>query len=338
MDATSMRGVLGFGNPAHAPGAHIAHDGTELYATTASNKQDVFFSTERDLSLRVPAFAGPVPVELTEYTEALNASTTLAQRFTAAESGRPSGIILKGEASLASVVRATITRDADRAVLAEVDVNAVPDAASWIAEFPNNAEILAAGTVYVVEFSTHADLVLYRAEVFNDDASNALYRNETIASTSDALSFDLTVENSGHAVESPGQCDLTGERYVLVRSPDIEQHLHRNLASAFDRMAPGMGLCKLGGFGFREERFNFLAYSTRPFHPVGKLREVRIRLEKRDGTLYNAHGIDHVLMFVAKMYVPAVSDAVMASGSSSNPAYTPDLRRSIISKLERERT
>jgi hypothetical protein len=150
------------------------------------------------------------------------------------------------------------------------------------------------------------------------------------------LSFDLTVENSGHAVEAPGQCDLTGERYVLVRSPDIEQHLHRNLASAFDRMAPGMGLCKLGGFGFREERFNFLAYTSRPFHPIGKLREVRIRLEKRDGTLYNTHGIDHMLIFVAKMYVPAVSDAAMAAASMSNPAYTPDFRQSLISKLELE--
>lgn len=337
MDASPIRHVVGFGNPAHAPLANVGADGALLYTTTPSTKQDVFFSTAYTApGGSTPAFAGPVAVNVAGYSESLDATTTLSQAFTAAESGAPAGILVKGTATRAGVLDISISRLGN--VVASTSVNVVVGADTWLATFSGGAMApLMAGTVYTIECSTEDSLSIFRAETFTDDVACVLSRDGQVISTTDALSIDITVATNGHALEAPGQCDLTGERYVLIRSPDIEQHLHRNLACAFDRMAPGLGMCKLGGFGFREERFNFLAYSTRTFHPIGKLRELRIRLEKRDGRLYNSHGINHVLLFVVKMYAPAVPDAMMVSSSMLNPKYTPDIRRSLVAKLERER-
>lgn len=336
MEATTIRHVLGFGNPAHTAGANVSYAGTSLFTTTPSTKEDVFFSVPTSTVLETPTYAGPVAIELENYKDSLSLQTVIRQTFTAAESGSLHTIAVKGTTSTTTTIAVTVRQGAT--LIGETTMNAVATAGTWTADFASSTEPILAGTVYSVEFSgVGAEAVyVYSAETFTDDPNNAIYINNAVHSTTSAVSFDLVVSLAGHSVESPGQCNLTGERYLLIRSPDIEQHLHRNLAAAYDRMAPGMGLCKLGGFGFREERFNFLAYSTRTFHPIGKLREIRIRLEKRDGTLYDAHGIDHVLLFVAKMYVPAVSDAVMLGSSTLNPTYTPDIRKALVSKLERD--
>jgi hypothetical protein len=127
---------------------------------------------------------------------------------------------------------------------------------------------------------------------------------------------------------------LTGERYVLIKSPDVEQYMHRDLAASFDRMAPGLGLVKLGGLGMREERFNFLAYATRKFHPIGKFKGMRIRLETSSGRLYNSHGSNHTLLVCVKMYGPGQMTTIPRD---LFPGYTPDPQQAFLNKLERER-
>ena len=178
---------------------------------------------------------------------------------------------------------------------------------------------------------------MYKAEVFSDDPANSIevYRNGawTEDSTLDGLCCDVSVALSGYKVEAPGQCNLTGERYVLIRSPDVEQYMHRDLAAAFDRMAPGLGMVKLGGLGLREERFNFLAYSTRRFHPIGKFKGMHIRLETASGRLYNVHGSNHTLLLCVKMYAPGPSAVIPRD---LFPGYTPDPRKALVRKLERE--
>jgi hypothetical protein len=194
------------------------------------------------------------------------------------------------------------------------------------------------GTEYALELASAADEV-YKAETFLDTpvlieayVSGAWTSVDSV----NALSADVGVTTTGYRVEAPGQCNLTGERYVLVRSPDIEQHIHRSFAAAFDRMAPGLGMLKLGGGmgGFREERLNFLAYSTRKFHPIGKLNGLHIRLETRAGRLYDSHGIDHTLLLCVKMYSPGPSKAIPRD---LYPDYTPDAHQGLVRKLTRER-
>ncbi len=348
MNESSMRHAIGFGNPATALGASRAWDATARYATDDSVMNDMFVSVPTNVESPTPAFAGPVPVELTEYSLQLSTVySKLRQTFTCATSGILSSISVKGTVSTttANLMTVSVVNQAlpvGQRVLDTTQVSATNGAAAWTATFVGGKQLLA-GTTYEVVFELNPlasppALSLYRAETFTDDSSNKVEHYSagqySTVSALDALCFDLNVVITGYKVEAPGQCDLTGERYVLIRSPDIEQHLHRDLAAAFDHMAPGLGMMKLGGVGYREERFNFLAYETRKFHPIGKLKGLRIRLETQSGRLYDSHGINHTLLLCVKMYAPAPSQAIPRT---LFPEYTPDLRTAVVRKLTRER-
>jgi hypothetical protein len=195
------------------------------------------------------------------------------------------------------------------------------------------------GREYALELPSVPTESVYKAESFSETPTDIeTFVNGAFASlgTTDALSIDIGVTTTGHRVEAPGQCNLTGERYVLVRSPDIEQHINRNFAAAFDRMAPGLGMLKLGGGtgGFRDERFNFLAYATRTFHPIGKLNGLHIRLETRAGRVYDSHGIDHTLLVCVRMYAPAASRAIP---KTLYPNYDPNTQAGFSKKVARDR-
>jgi hypothetical protein len=340
---SSIRYAIGFGNPATAPGGTVAWDSTPRYATDASVSNDMFQSVDATVTAPTPAFAGPVPVELVEYSLDLNATESkLRQTFTCATSGMLSNAVIKGTTSASAANALTASVYSGATLIESAQVSVVAGAASWNATFSGESTLLA-GQVYklVLQYNaipTPPTIRVYRAETFSDDDANLVetYANGSYTEYSglDALCLDLNVQITGYKVEAPGQCDLTGERYVLVRSPDIEQHLHRDLASAFDRMAPGLGMMKLGGLGYREERFNFLAYQTRKFHPIGKLKGIRIRLETRAGKLYDSHGINHTLLLCVKMYAMGPSQAIPRD---LFPGYTPDSRQALVSKLERER-
>ena len=328
MKQSTMRGAIGFGNPASTPGATVGWDSKVLYATDAKIANEIFQSVAITDIAPTLTYAGPVPVELVEYTLA----TPVRQTFTATTSGLLDSVIIKGKATSSQVVTVTVSEGGT--VLDTSTVTATTASGQWTASF-DAVEILA-GNVYVVSIS--GNVKVYKAEMFSDDLANQIevYTNGqwTVNSTFEGLCCDLSVAVSGYKIEAPGQCNLTGERYVLIKSPDVEQYMHRDLAASFDHMAPGLGLVKLGGLGLREERFNFLAYATRKFHPIGKFKGMRIRLETSSGRLYNAHGCNHTLLVCVKMYGPGQMTVIPRD---LYPGYTPDPQQAFLKKLERER-
>lgn len=333
MNKSSIRKAIGFGNPANTPGAMINWDLSARFSTDGMITNDCFESVPMSSKNPTQTYAGPVPIELIQYT--VRTTTDIRQTFTAATSGLLSGILIKGTCSAQVTLGVSVYKD--DVLLEHTTVVATPGVINWDGSFAGTRNILA-GEVYRVLINASPLVSIYKAETFSDDTQAKIERYNgtvwTTVSSVDALCMDLSVTISGHAVEAPGQCNLTGERYVLIRSPDIEQYMHRNLAAAFDTMAPGLGMLKLGGLGYREERFNFLAYSTRKFHPIGKLRGLTIRLETQNGRLYDAHGIDHTLLVCVKMYAPGPSTSIP---KDLYPEYTPDIRKALVKKLERER-
>lgn len=400
MGNSSIRNIIGFGNPSHTLGATAAWDSSLKFATDAFVANDVFTAVPSTLSSDL-VFAGPVPVTVSGYTFPL--TKKVRQHFVAAASGLlgsvtvrkvgtaqiqgalydmslnalvdtfvisengtwtsvPESIVLQITHVTASGTRVTMTTSSPHNlvvgniivisgattlglngtfVLTAVTSTTLAFASTLSAAVLGTGDVYASkellqGTEYALELSV-ADDQIYKAETFTDSPTSIRVFDGAwvVEDTVNALSVDVGVVATGYRVESPGQCNLTGERYVLVRSPDIEQHINRNFAAAFDRMAPGLGMMKLGGGmgGFRDERFNFLAYSTRKFHPIGKLNGLHIRLETRAGRLYDSHGIDHTLLVCVKMYAPAPSQVI----PRTNPGYEPDARKALIKKLERER-
>lgn len=137
----------------------------------------------------------------------------------------------------------------------------------------------------------------------------------------DAMCLDLLMDADGFVLEPPGVVDLTGEPYVLVRCPEIEQQLYRD--RAFETVHAGMGLVKLGNYGFRDQRFDFSSFPPRTLPtPIAKLGKLTIRLEKADGSLYDTKGVNHHLVLVVRYLELNKGPENMTS--TLNPAYTPN--------------
>lgn len=196
----------------------------------------------------------------------------------------------------------------------------------------STATKLVAGTSYRVEFWCESGSVDVYHEVTNlsIDASKVfakLYTSGTETATGwaadDIVCCDVGIAVSGHVIVSPGLVNLSGSRYLSVRCLEIEQHMYRD--RAYERYHAGLGIVKMSGYGFREQRFDFVSFPHRTFHAIGKLSKLTIRLERPDGSLWNSHGVDHTLTLVVRyLSIPPVADA---SNTLLNPAYTPDLRR-----------
>ena len=136
------------------------------------------------------------------------------------------------------------------------------------------------------------------------------------------LSADMTVEMN-IAIESitaPGMYSLIGDRYIILRCPEIEDHMFRS--RAFEKYNMGLAKFKMAVLGYGQERFDYNGLPPRHFHPIGKLQRLSFRFEKADGTLYNFRGINHTITFLVK-YMTPVQDQELTY-SKLNPQYNPN--------------
>lgn len=135
------------------------------------------------------------------------------------------------------------------------------------------------------------------------------------------MCMDMSMTVDAYVVEPPNVVDLTGEPYVLVRCPEVEQLLYRD--RAHETVHAGLGLVKLGNYGFRDQRFDFTSFPPRILPtPIGKLPKLTIRLEKGDGTLYDTKGVNHHLVLVIRYL--EITQGPKSIPSVLNPQYTPN--------------
>lgn len=141
-----------------------------------------------------------------------------------------------------------------------------------------------------------------------------------------AMCLDVEMAVDGYRVEPPGVVNLTGEPYVLVRCPEVENELFRD--RAFERVHGGLGLVKLGNYGFREQRYDFTSFPGRRLPtPIGKLGKLTIQLRKGDGEFYDTKGVDHHLVLVIKYLEITRGPTAGADTSVLNPHYEPNMLR-----------
>lgn len=142
----------------------------------------------------------------------------------------------------------------------------------------------------------------------------------------DALCATLAVDTSGYRVVSPGVVDLTGDRFLIVRCPEIETYTVRGERLAAETVHPGIGLLTLGTYGFTESKLDFANAKPRTLQtPIAKLSKFTIRLESQDGTTYPTRGCDHSLLICIRTAVPKASLRGNAPDSLLAPGYDPDV-------------
>jgi hypothetical protein len=186
----------------------------------------------------------------------------------------------------------------------------------------NVAGSLVVGQTYYIILSadTFADVYVNTG---TDDADEGTSITGPWTPLDMSVACQVWVSVARYEAESTGLVDLTGVRYVMVRCPEIETYMYRE--RAYEPYYAGLGMVKLGGNGFREQRFDFVSFPARTLTtPLGKLSALTFRLEKPDGTVYNSRGIDHTLVLVIRYYAGMKPHATTDQNRILNPHYVAD--------------
>jgi len=145
-------------------------------------------------------------------------------------------------------------------------------------------------------------------------------------------SIILSTELQYHRLIAPGIFTLIGEKYMLLRCPEIEQSSYRSLAYSKE-LCLGLAKFRLGVTGYSENNLDYKV-PFREFHPIGKLSKMTLSFEKQDGTLYDFKGLNHTIV-VAIYYYEVIPNAEF-KGSILNPNYSPDILNYLYKQEEQD--
>lgn len=135
-----------------------------------------------------------------------------------------------------------------------------------------------------------------------------------------------------YVVKSPGMMYILGYKYILMKCPEIEQHLYRSLS--YSKYNLGLAKIRVNSYGYNDEKTSFLKVPLREFHPIGKLPKITLRFETNTGELYNFKGVNHNIVFAIYYYEPKQENVV--TNSILNPDYNPNMIEYLYTQEEQE--
>ena len=100
------------------------------------------------------------------------------------------------------------------------------------------------------------------------------YADETYPDISftPSLSMKIECKLTNNIIIAPGLYNFIGERYILLRSKEIEDNMYNSRTFENSDNEPittlGIAKFKLGVFGYRDERFDFTRIPIQEFHPI----------------------------------------------------------------------
>ena len=103
-------------------------------------------------------------------------------------------------------------------------------------------------------------------------------------------------------VISPGLICFTGEKYILMRSKEIEEHSFGSLAYTNNNL--GIAKFRTNSLGFNDEKLYITKIPIREFHPIGKLSQLSIKFETIDKKIYDFKGVNHNITLAIYYYEP----------------------------------
>jgi hypothetical protein len=132
-------------------------------------------------------------------------------------------------------------------------------------------------------------------------------------------------EEKIYLILAPGIVNLLGERFVILRCKEIEDHLLGSYA--YMSYTPGIGMFKLAASynDITNLRFDFVNLVRKPFHPIGKLHKMTFRFETSAGDLYDFKGVNIQILFMIKFLVP--TQKFKFEKSILNPNYDPNFMK-----------
>jgi hypothetical protein len=131
-------------------------------------------------------------------------------------------------------------------------------------------------------------------------------------------SVDSIEDNN--VIIAPGIVYLIGSKYVILKCPEIEQHLYGSLS--YTKNTVGLAKIRTSHWGLNEESNPLFKLQLREFHPIGKLSKLTLRFENADGSLYDFRGVNHDIVFAVHYY--SAKQKEQFTNSVSNPEYKID--------------
>lgn len=126
------------------------------------------------------------------------------------------------------------------------------------------------------------------------------------------------------AMTSAGILNITGEPYVRLRCPEIEDFV--NGGAGFGSYYPGLIIFKLAGGGMvTHQRFDFVNLKAKKIHPIGKLSRLTFRFERSNGMPYDFKGANHQFLLAVNRWIP--TPKIEYRGSVLNPEYDANFLR-----------
>jgi hypothetical protein len=122
-----------------------------------------------------------------------------------------------------------------------------------------------------------------------------------------------------HNIIAPGMVCFTGEKYILMRSPEIEEYSFGSLAYSNNNL--GIAKFRTNSIGFNDEKMYVTKIPIREFHPIGKLAKLTLRFETSKRLLYDFKGINHNITIAIYYYEPKINK-IEEFNSILNPNYT----------------
>ena len=129
--------------------------------------------------------------------------------------------------------------------------------------------------------------------------------------------FFHSIYDTNEYIIAPGMVNLLGTKYIILKSPEIEDHLYGSFS--YTKNTLGLGKIKLTSSGLNEEKNTFYKLKLKEFHPIGKLSKMTFKFVDYNNELYNFRGINHD-MIIAIHYYSAVQTNYL-NKSIINPEY-----------------
>jgi len=124
-------------------------------------------------------------------------------------------------------------------------------------------------------------------------------------------------DTNDYFITSPGIVYFIGNKYIIMKCPEIEEHLYRSLS--YSNISLGLAKFRVDNIGINNEKLSITKIPFREFHPIGKLSRITLRFETNIGTLYDFKGVNHNIVIAIYYYEPTQKN--FPKGSILNPEY-----------------
>jgi hypothetical protein len=291
-NASTCRQVLGFGNPvSSSPSGYATVQGWTTNITKGASY--TFCSVPDNNSLSAEAYPEsllPTKVSL-EPNDYRDTSTSPQFEFYALCQGNPASV----------TAYMTIVDDSGGITYPTVSATITDTLTSDV--IASGSAVVTKGTEGPAGYSLTIPLTATSNFVYGKSYTITFENLTAPENTTVGVSFNedegyaclsITTSQSGYSVTAPGIVNLFGSRYIKIRCPEIEQHLFGERSG--DVTTPGIGLVELTGDGYQRQNFNFVHYPPLRFNPIGKLGSLTFRLQRPDGALYDAQGVNNSVL------------------------------------------